>query len=375
MQNDNVKIEIILLGILFFGIFAWAQSSRAEIISADRRVTWQGNVGVSGDIPSRSTICSTAACVTAARPTSGDNKTRIQNAIDSCPSGQVVLLGAGTYTINSQVTLKSNVVLRGAGPGVTTIATTGTSAYGYMAGVVMVNGEGGSWDMSSPAGVNLSSGYTKGSTTINTSSAHGWNAGDVILIDQLNSDASDPPVTLTDSEGCNANCGRTSGGVAVRSLGQVNRIKTVLSTTQVELEIPLYQTYSSDLTPQGVTVLGLLSDVGIENLTIDTSSISSTDSTALSLNGAESSWVSNVEVVSGTTWMANVLLYHTYRNTIRGCNFHGSPGTVYPGASYGFLLLAINSANLIENNLFRDLGTPIIMDGVASGNVFAYNYT
>src|SRR5262249_10562987 len=55
-------------------------------------------------LPQRTTVCSTVA--------PGGN---VQNAIDSCPSGQVVVLGPGTFDVSSTIQLKAGVVLRGSG--------------------------------------------------------------------------------------------------------------------------------------------------------------------------------------------------------------------------------------------------------------------
>jgi len=181
-------------------------------------------------------------------------------------------------------------------------------------------------DLSRSTVYNLQSGYTKGSTTVTTTSAHGLNEGEIVVIDQLNSDLSDPPVTITDSEGCSQNCGRSVDNIAVRSFGQVNRIKSVLSSTQVELEIPLYYTFNAGLNPQIVTVPGLLSGVGIENLTIDNTT--SVSGTAFSFNGAHNSWALRVEVIAGPHML--IRMAQTYRNTLRNCIFHGNPGVVVP---------------------------------------------
>ena len=67
-------------------------------------------------VPARTTVC---ASLTAASfgDGSSDATGGIQSAINACPTGQVVQLGAGTYRIASgPVRLNKGVVLRGAGP-------------------------------------------------------------------------------------------------------------------------------------------------------------------------------------------------------------------------------------------------------------------
>jgi hypothetical protein len=364
MLKLQTKTIIIIFSLFFlFAFLAMAKISWAEIISSDRRIAWEGNVGVSGDIPARAAICRTLS------PSGGDDTSAIQNAIDACPSGQVVKLNTGNYSLGGQLTFKSNITLRGSGMGVTNIiGAPGSRA--YLTGLFDFNGSGGSWDLSGSTVKDLQNGYTKGSTIITTTTTHGLSAGDVVVIDQLNSDSTDPPVTITDSEGCGQNCGRSINNSAVRSLGQVDKIKNVLSSTQVELEIPLYSTYSSSLAPQVVKIAGLLTGVGLEDLTLN--NVTSKNDVALSFNGTQNSWMLRVEVNTGPQML--VRFWQTYRNTVRSCIFHGDPGVVIPGGNYGLILMGWNGADLIEDNSFYQLGIPIIMDGVTSGNVFAYNY-
>jgi hypothetical protein len=63
--------------------------------------------GVIGGIPHRTTIYTTlAASVSTAT---------IQAALNACPSGQVVKIGAGTHTLTATLNIPSNVTLRGNG--------------------------------------------------------------------------------------------------------------------------------------------------------------------------------------------------------------------------------------------------------------------
>src|SRR2546422_6434693 len=88
-----------------------------------------------GTIPNRTTICSTL--------TSSATAAQINSAIAACPSGQVVSLGAGTYSISGQIFFnnKSNVTLRGAGPDQTIVAFTAAGGCnGLGADVCVVDG-------------------------------------------------------------------------------------------------------------------------------------------------------------------------------------------------------------------------------------------
>jgi hypothetical protein len=73
------------------------------------RIDWS-QAGVSGGIRNRTTICATL--------NPGATAGQINSAIAACPSGQVVKLNAGTYSLSSGIDFnaRSSVTLRGDGP-------------------------------------------------------------------------------------------------------------------------------------------------------------------------------------------------------------------------------------------------------------------
>jgi hypothetical protein len=81
----------------------------------DAYANWQmAGLQSVGGIPNRTTVCATV------KPIGGgsNDTTNIQNAINSCPAGEVVLLGLGTFTISegSFVLVNKGITLRGSGP-------------------------------------------------------------------------------------------------------------------------------------------------------------------------------------------------------------------------------------------------------------------
>src|SRR4029078_6359079 len=65
--------------------------------------------GVSGGVRQRPAVCATL--------NAGASAGQINNAIASCPQGQVVQLGAGIFTVAGGLMFdRDNVTLRGAGP-------------------------------------------------------------------------------------------------------------------------------------------------------------------------------------------------------------------------------------------------------------------
>jgi len=334
----------------------------AYALPAASSVAWQGNAGVGGDIPTRTTVYTTL------NPSGGDDTSAINAAIAACPSGQVVYLNVGTFNVSSAIQLKSGITLRGAGMGSTIIQGTSGLSSGYVVGVGTSSSLGSS--------INLSSTASKGSTTITTSAPHGWSVGTIILIDELNDTSGKygPVVNNVGSDGTCTWCGRTSG---TRSMGQMAKVTAVPNSQSATLEMPLYWTYNTGLTAQATAVSSPVTSAGLENLTVDNESSNQTNT--VEMVGASNCWLLGVEVIGSNQYA--VLLRYAYRNTIRGCKVHeGVPalpatGTQYDTSkAYGITFLT-GSANLVENNQIYHLDMGVASNGgPMTGNVIAYNY-
>ena len=131
-------------------------------IPSVRTYDWGSYAGIPGGIPNRTTIHATLSA--------GATTAQVNSAIQACPSGQVVLLGAGTFSLgNITFNGKSGVTLRGSGPGVTNVNLSSSCRT-----------EGG--DYTDGSGSVISSGYTKGSMSITVASGAAFSVGDVICI-------------------------------------------------------------------------------------------------------------------------------------------------------------------------------------------------
>jgi hypothetical protein len=371
-ERNNIiwcKIFLLLLLIIMTAFAASAQViiPSTQIIPDARRVTWQGNVGVSGDIPARTNIYTTLS------PSGGNDSIQIQNTINSCPSGQVVKLNAGTFLLDSIITIPSGVTLRGNGMGSTVLR--GRSASGSY--LVTFKIAGYQWDLTNQPSRNITGGFTKGSTQVSTSAAHGWTVGDIILIDQINNPSGNPP-SNGGTEGCSG-CGRPFSGSNTRWVGQVNKVIGIPNSTTATLELPLYFDYSINYTPQGTKMSGLSANSGIEDLTVDNSNTGCTS--VIEMEGAQNCWLLRVETIGSQ--MNSIMLFSTYRNTIRSCKIHeGVPATPSwssynygSSRAYGIVVHIYGSANLIEDNIIYHTSTGITFkEGCVTGNVFAYNY-
>ncbi|HEY3357853.1 MAG TPA: hypothetical protein VGQ83_31670 [Polyangia bacterium] len=150
-----------------------------DLVAPDRITTWNPGILTDGQagqplgadgLPQRTTVCATLA-----------PGADIQGAIDACPAGQVVQLGAGTFTVSSTITLEKGVVLRGSGsqgaPAGTTIVKTGGEtalAIGPDRDSTCYGGTGHPLAQDAP----------KGATTLAVgAAAASFSAGDLALID------------------------------------------------------------------------------------------------------------------------------------------------------------------------------------------------
>jgi len=142
--------------------------------------------GVSRTIPNRTTVCAKVNPIGG-----GSNDTaNIQNAVNSCPAGEVVMLGAGTFTIaeGNFILINKGITLRGAGPGSTILTRTGGATLGSgnsgsnpsAMAVLGVNQFGGGYSKTTA----LTADGAQGSYSITVASATGFSAGQFVLIDE-----------------------------------------------------------------------------------------------------------------------------------------------------------------------------------------------
>src|SRR5262252_4275038 len=110
MQKQSTQIQAARFGWRFLVIallvVLTGELASAEIIPPDRRATWQGNVGVSGGIPTYPCAVTLPANSSAAT---------VNSNLSSIPARSAVCLQAGSGTWTENIDIPSNKVLRGAG--------------------------------------------------------------------------------------------------------------------------------------------------------------------------------------------------------------------------------------------------------------------
>ncbi len=320
------------------------------IIPDDRLATWQGNVGVPGGIPSRTTIYKNIVTDLGADPTGVvDAGPIITAAITSCPAGQVVFMPAGTFKIATPIypSAKSNFTLRGAGQGQTILHVTTNTVPIYSNGV--------SQNPPYPPAVQITSGATKGSNVVTVSDTTNF------IVDRLLCIQPETPVWA-----------HNLGGFpdTNRNLGGMFKVRSKTSTT-VTFDPPCPFDFSG-MNPQAVPVPAtIIQGVGYESFTIELAD--STASWAIQLAHAWGSWIYDVEIAHA--YGRETYSFNDVRCEYRHNYIHGARAS---GSNHEGLDFATSSWNLVEDNLFDNGGAPPIMLNDAGaqcmGNVIAYNY-
>lgn len=331
-----------------------AAASGTDPVPAARLIyggTWNGLVGVKGGIPNRTTIYTTLN----PGATAGD----INTALAACPSGQVVLLSAGTYNLSGGVDVaKDGVTLRGEVDtnGVPTTILNWTAIPG---GACITVGIESGWDTSDSTKwttLDVSSGVSRGSTAITMASAPGISVGQIAW--------------LTAPAGGNVTGDGFSDffGTPARPFSQCVKILSK-SGSDLTFEPPINADYLSGtirLHWRGTS--NTISQSGVENLSLTHSNSASGD--YVKVIGTEECWVKNVKTYSVEQDQYHVYVYTSYRTEIRHCDISHM---VSLGSSTYCMVVQQSHSLLIEDNYFHDCPNVMPMFGMG-GSMFAYNY-
>jgi hypothetical protein len=348
----SLVVSLLALAVVF------APTLRAQawsgIVPAARATDWSSS-GVPGGIPARTTVCATVAASTFGNGSS-DATSGIQSALSSCASGQVVMLSAGTFLINGNLSIPANVSLRGAGANQTVLNSKTTSNAPVNMGAINPNFANAT---------SITGGNSAGSTSITVKSASGITVGSYLVIDQQNDGKI---VTNAGSEGT---CTWCDGGQAngTYSQGQIAEVTSVNGTT-IGINPPLYVSYT--LAPLA-TPFTMIKNAGLENLQIFANNTHSNGNYSnIVISGCAYCWISGVE--GNYTDGDHVDIYWGYHDSVVNNYFSNSylhqPGTYDSNVD----LIDKTTATLVQNNIFERLHTAIMLEWGAAGNVVSYNY-
>ena len=400
------------------------------ILPPDRATTWNpGLLSVDG-IPHRTTIFTNLNASNFGHGAQ-DASAGIQAALDACPAGQVVLLSAGTFTVNNYVLIHSAITLRGAGPGVTVLQKTNGArprvaptqpvdpgTYNPDAQPVVILGASRWPGPDGTQSQNLAADGAKAAFSITVPHGGAFTAGKFALLDELSGATWQPtpagfpanakvwagdrvawnmhlPQQLyqDDCDGSDA-----TGPYDLDGAGQTVRppaamswfcrpdrptceIKEIASVNGnvVTFTTPLHISYRTNhlaqLTPYS-DYSGALPDrasaqvtyAGLEAMTV----LGGADG-QVRFEDAAYSWAENIE---NTQWLGEGFAVDgCFRIEIRGSNIHDGSWPEPGGAGYAISLADGSSEILIEDNSSVNVCKNMVVRSCGAGSVFGYNYT
>ncbi len=323
------------------------------LLPAGSAVDWT-QAGIPGGIPTNRTQCGSTLT-----PSGGGDSAAINAALSSCASahplpgaGGYVLLGPGTFQMNTALVMQSNVTLRGSGPRNTILNDTVNAYTKIQFGNT---GPGSTY-------ATITGGATQGSTSITVTGAT-INVGQLLVISQL-----DP--SWVDEGDCTW---------CATGEGNTNQIVEVLTSSggTVTFRPPLYYDYSPN-SPRAYPFNPGVKYAGLEYLQIyanNTTNLCGNNGNRCGVEwfmGALYSWMRGVE--NNFADEGHAQLWYSLGVEVRDNFFHD--GWYHrSGQNDNQLQLGYaNSGSIIENNIFYRMHSSIIYSWGGGGDVVAYNY-
>ena len=348
-----------------------------------------------GGIPSRSVVCAKVGPLGNQR----DDTAIIQDAINSCPLGQVVSLAAGVFMIaeGNFVLINKGITLRGAGPGVTTLrrtngATRGTYQPGSKPSPLIIVGPM-RWN-NAAASADLAADAAAGAKSVQLAGTVGLSVGQIVLLDEASGAA-----WQTDVEGLGqiwaapdyrvvwqkhnpsrswddfssatypnqpgtAGCWFSNCDRPTNEIKQIAAISGNTITFNSPVTISYRVSHQAQLhhwqTPH-------TRDAGVENMTLEGG-----DDGNLRFEWAAYSWAQNVE---STLWLnEGFAIDSAFRVQLEEFYVHTPVWPVPGGGGYNISLSRGSSEILIENGISTLANKVMVSRSSGAGSVVAYNY-
>ena len=163
-------------------------SAQSPLIPSDRLTVWNPGLNAIGGIPQRTMVCATVNASSYGHGAQ-DAGSGIQDALNNCPDGQVVMLSAGDFRIADRIEVRKGVTLRGHGPSKTKIR----KPFGPNNGNVITLGI--QW-YNFIHSTNFATDGVKGTSSAVLANNPGLKVGEIVLVDQLY----DPNITTWGSK-------------------------------------------------------------------------------------------------------------------------------------------------------------------------------
>lgn len=328
----------------------------AEILPSSRLIDWTPGVavgvtgGVTQHVSGRTRLIDVTQAPYNADKTGATNASpAINAAIKAAQINEVVYLPAGRYRVDSEITLKHSITLRGAGPDKTTIVPNGgfdvikLSHYSLPLWVQDQN----------PV---VSSPVTKGTTTFTVSNTADFTVGWIAQVTHAaSSDQYDDTIEVSpwSNEGGHGWLRRQKVKVVAKTATTVTVSPGVYGDLPRQVRLGHAQYYSAF--------------VGVEDLMLD---MDNTECKAgITFGGLMNSWIKNVKVRGSKNY--NVIISDCYQCELRDSHVDELN---HVGSSGSGLLMVNSTATLIENNIFTSENSCIQVDHGCAGNVFGYNF-
>jgi hypothetical protein len=366
----------------------------------DRVTTW--SPGVPGGVPARSTICAHIAA-TAYGNGAVDATAAIQAAISACPTGQVVLLSAGTFTINNGnlLLVYKGITLRGAGPGQTILQKTdgakpGVEATGPKPAPIVILGPG-RWANDDHFGFagssNLAADAVKGANSVSVASPADFKAGQTVLLDELSGadwqmdpqgrgqvwaapdfrvvwQLHNPRQSTDDPLKIPANVSNHDAfewfSRLDRPTAELKQITGVVGNV-ITFSTPIHISYRTSHTAQLSRYSVRVANAGIENL-----SVIGGDNGNIRFQWCDACWAKSID---NTAWHdEGFAVENSFRIEIRDSYVHDGAWAQPGGGGYAISLSQGSSEVLVENSIIVKANKVMVARAAGAGSVFGYNY-
>lgn len=331
------------------------------LIPANRLTTW--NPGIPGGVPARTTVCANVSAATYGNG-SVDATAGMQAALDACPIGQVVQLGAGDFKITSTLHITKGIVLRGMGPTQTRLKM----PVGTNANLVTIGLQWFKFTQST----NLASDAVKDAQSVTLSSNPGLTVGEIVEVDQL----TDSSVTEWSSKSPPGDASRGWFNRPNRPVGQTMEVAAVSGNT-VTFTTPFHIGFQTAFAAQlsrfsdsdNGAVVPVVKYGGVEDLYLYGGSQGQGN---IWLSNAAYSWIKNIE--SDFQDGPSVAINASFRTIVRDSYIHSTQNPNPGGAGYGISFSTYSADNLVENNIVWNMNKVMVMRASGGGNVIGYNY-
>ena len=394
-KNNSIRNVVLLAIFLLLSLPYYAQYVPSDSM---RFTEWNPGLNPAGGIPERTTIYTTLS------PSGGEDSDLIQAAIDACPSGQVVQLTAGIFTVNDYILIDKDISLRGEGQGVTILEKTDGAIpdqeYPSTSEPVIIVGPGRWPGPDESTSQNLTVDGNKGDISVTVENGSDFEPGQFALLDEYSGASWQPdrigrgqiwaspdyravwnfnilpggdtvgepitPTTPTDGPAASWFCRQD------RVTSEIKEVANVAGNV-ITFTSPLHINYRTSHTAQltrytdagngGVHV----AYAGIEDLTVTRGTNGNIIFTC-----AAYSWMKNIDcsVFHG----GGVVIINSFGLEIRDSYIHDAAWPCPGGAGYAVIQQRGSSENLFENNIIVRANKVMVARCAGAGSVFGYNY-